>query len=390
MMKDNGSYCPLIFNEIYADSSGEYRLCCHARSTETSKKYKSQTHKPFEYFNSPEMEDKRDKVLSGLKLPECETCYKQEEVNPDGESFRQRKLRQYSKQLPTYVDKVNLKLRINGTYCNLSCYMCIPYNSSTRRNEMNKIYPEGWDFFSSSKFESVKHKEYDMIVNDIIENIEKVNKIHITGGEPLQLPKHWELIERIPPEHAKNIELVYDTNLTELRYKNHSVFEVEDKFKSVIWGVSCDHYQDKLSWIRYPIQVNQFEKNLREMIDNGFRIDLNCTISILNIHDLYDIYKYYRDNFGLHMNFSSIVNTPDFLSIKNLSEKTKNKLLEYYKMPLFDNRGIDRFQLIKTHLKLGRWSEGETNKLDTAFNYMDKLSKNRNFDWRTLWPDFLK
>ena len=288
--------------------------------------------------------------------------------------------------MPTHVDKVNLKLRINGTYCNLSCYMCIPYNSSTRRNEMNKIYPEGWDFFSSSKFESVKHKEYDMIVNDIIDNIEKVNKIHITGGEPLQLPKHWELIERIPPEHAKNIELVYDTNLTELRYKNHSVFEIENKFKSVIWGVSCDHYQDKLSWIRYPIQVDQFEKNLKEMLDNGFRIDLNCTISILNIFDLYDIYKYYRDNFGLHMNFNSIVNTPRFLSIKNLPTKTKDELLKYYKMPLFDNRGIDRFQLIRTQLKL----DGDEDLLKQAYDYMDKLSKNRNFDWRTLWPDFLK
>ena len=386
MMKDNGSYCPLIFNEIYADSSGEYRLCCHARSTETSKKYKSQTHKPFEYFNSPEMENKRDEVLSGTKLPECVTCYKQEEVNPDGESYRQRKVRQYQYDMPTHVDKVNLKLRINGTYCNLSCYMCIPYNSSTRRNEMNLIYPEGWDFFSSSKFESVKHKEYDMIVQDIIDNIEKVNKIHITGGEPLQLPKHWELIERIPAEHAKNIELVYDTNLTELKYKNHSVFEIEDKFKSVIWGVSCDHYQDKLSWIRYPIQVNQFEKNLREMIDNGFRIDLNCTISILNIHDLLDMYKYYKSNFGLEMNFNSIVSTPDFLSIKHLPKKIKDGLLKYYKISIRDKRGIDRFQLVKTHLK----QDGDETQLDKAYDYVEKLSANRNFDWKKLWPDFLK
>ena len=84
-MKDNGTYCPLIFNEIYADSSGEYRLCCHARSTELSKKYKSQTHKPFEYFMSPEMEDIRDKVLSGEKIEACNVCYKQEEINPNGE-----------------------------------------------------------------------------------------------------------------------------------------------------------------------------------------------------------------------------------------------------------------------------------------------------------------
>ena len=386
MMKDNGSYCPLIFNEIYADSSGEYRLCCHAKSTETSKKYKSQTHKPFEYFNSPEMEDKRDKVLSGIKLPECVTCYKQEKVNPDGESYRQRKLRQYSHKLPTHVDKVNLKLRINGTYCNLSCYMCIPYNSSTRRNEMNKIYPDGWDFFSTSKFESVKHKEYDMIVNDIIDNIEKVNKIHITGGEPLQLPKHWELIDRIPPEHAKNIELVYDTNLTELKYKNHSVYDIEDKFKSIYWGVSCDHFEDKLSWIRYPIDVKQFEKNLKEMLDSGFNANISCTISLLNVFDLIEINNYYKNKFGANVHFNSIVTTPNFLSIRHLPIDVKQKLLNQLDVPVYDIRGISKFQLVKTQLKL----EGDTSNLQKAYDYMDKLSKNRNFDWRKLWPDFLK
>ncbi len=386
MMKDNGSYCPLVFNEIYADSSGEYRLCCHAKSTETSKKYKSQTHKPFEYFNSPEMEEKRDKILSGAKLPECATCYKQEEVNPMGESFRQRKLRQYSKDLPTYIDKVNLKLRINGSYCNLSCYMCIPYNSSTRRNEMNKLYPKGWDFFSSSKFEQVKHKEYELIVEDILDNIEKVNIIHITGGEPLQLPNHWKLIDRIPEEHAKNIKLVYDTNLTELKYKNHSVYDIEDKFKSVYWGVSCDHFEKKLSWIRYPIDVEQFEKNLKEMLDSGFNANISCTISILNVFDLIDINNYYRHKFGANVNFNSIVTTPDFLSIKHLPVDVKQKLLKQLDVPLYDKRGLSKFQLVKTELVL----EGDTTKLQTAYDYMDKLSKNRNFDWRTLWPDFLK
>ena len=386
MMKDNGSYCPLIFNEIYADSSGEYRLCCHASSTELSRKYKSQTHKPFKYFMSPEMEDIRDKVLSGEKIEACKTCYKQEEVNPNGESYRQRKIAQHSHSLPTHVDKVNLKLRINGSYCNLSCYMCIPYNSSTRRNEMNKIYPEGWDFFSTSKFVSVKHKEYEMIVEDILNNIEKVDTIHITGGEPLQLPNHWKLIDRIPKEHAKNIKLVYDTNLTELRYKNHSVYDIEDKFKSVYWGVSCDHFQDKLSWIRYPIDVKQFEKNLKEMLDSGFNANISCTISLLNVFDLIDINNYYKNKFGANVHFNSIVTTPNFLSIRHLPIDVKQKLLKQLDVPVYDRRGVSKFQLVKTQLKL----EGNTTKLEKAYDYMDKLSKNRNFDWRKLWPDFLK
>ena len=385
MMKDNESYCPLIFNEIYADNSGEYRLCCHAKSTKTSQKYKSQTHKPFEYFNSPEMEDNRNKVLSGEKLPECSTCYKQEENG--GESYRKKKIRHYQTKLPTYVDKVTLKLRINGSYCNLSCYMCIPYNSSTRRNEMNLIYPEGWEFFSSSKFESVKHKEYDMIVNDIIDNIEKVDKIHITGGEPLQLPKHWELIDRIPEEHAKNIDLVYDTNLTELRYKNHSVYDVQNKFRKVVWGVSCDHINDRLSWIRYPIDVKKFENNLREIKDAGFNVILNCTISLLNIHDLLEIHKYYKTKFGVVVNFNSVVTTPNFLSIQHLPQDVKDELIEKYTLPNFvDKWHANKMNLVLTQLKL----DGDTKNLKQAYDYMDKLSKNRNFDWRTLWPDFLK
>ena len=55
-------------------------------------------------------------------------------------------------------------------------------------------------------------------------------------------------------------------------------------------------------------------------------------------------------------------------------------------MPVYDRRGVNKFQLVKTQLKL----EGDTSNLQKAYDYMDKLSKNRNFDWRKLWPDFLK
>jgi len=61
-------------------------------------------------------------------------------------------------------------------------------------------------------------------------------------------------------------------------------------------------------------------------------------------------------------------------------------LLEYYKIPIRDKRGIDRFQLVKTHLK----QDGDETQLDKAYDYVEKLSANRNFDWKKLWPDFLK
>ena len=86
------------------------------------------------------------------------------------------------------------------------------------------------------------------------------------------------------------------------------------------------------------------------------------------------------------MHFNSIVTTPDFLSIKHLPVDIKQKLLKELDVPIYDKRGISKFQLVKTQLTL----EGDTTKLQTAYDYMDKLSKNRNFNWRKLWPDFLK
>ena len=83
MMKDNGTYCQKIFNEIYTHQNKRISFMLSRINKLKPQKYKSQTHKPFEYFNSPEMEDKRDKVLSGIKLDECVTCYKQEETNPE-------------------------------------------------------------------------------------------------------------------------------------------------------------------------------------------------------------------------------------------------------------------------------------------------------------------
>ena len=64
-----------------------------------------------------------------------------------------------------------------------------------------------------------------------------------------------------------------------------------------------------------------------------------------------------------------------------------DKLIDYYDLPSFvDKWGVNKMNLVLTQLKL----DGDTKNLKQAYDYMDKLSKNRNFDWRTLWPEFLK
>ena len=366
--KNNKSYCAMPFKEIYGDNAGRYKLCCHAKPSDW--KYTTKNTTPFKFFFSPEMEAVRNKMMSGEKIPECVVCYKLEGTG--GESYRTGKYRKkYGVDL--YPTGIGLKLRINGSFCNLGCYMCHPYNSSTRRNELKAVFGDPYKNFTESEAAPIKYKEWHDSVDDIIKNIDLVSYMNITGGEPLQLPAHWKLLDRIPDDAAKHITLSYDTNLTELRYKDKSIFDYVDKFKHISLGVSADHIQDKEAWIRYPKDVKYWESNLMEA--KHLIKQINCSVSLLNVFDLHEIRDYNWNNFGIKTTFMNIVRGPQFLSIRNLDQKDKDMLIEKYK-DIDDGKYVQNelLQLKKYDLKLMR-------------DYCDKLSKHRNFDWRELWHD---
>lgn len=366
----NKSYCAMPFKEIYGDNAGRYKLCCHARKMDW--KYTTTNTTPFKFFFSPEMEEVRNKMLAGEKIKECGVCYRLEESG--GKSYRTDK---YRKKYGIDIEPrgIGLKLRINGTFCNLGCYMCHPFNSSTRRNELKEVFGSiEKGFGPAAEVQSMSYREWNDTVNDIIENINLVSYMNITGGEPLQLPGHWKLLDKIPDEHKKHIALSYDTNLTELKWKKWSIFDYVDKFKELKLGVSADHIQRKESWMRYPKDVKKFENNLREA--KSIIKQINCSVSLLNVFDLFEIRDYYWNNFGIKTTFMNIVRGPEYLSIKNLNQRDKDMLMKKYE-------NIDDGLYIKNELSLK-----PTHSLDVMKNYCDRLSKHRNFNWRELWNEF--
>lgn len=368
--KNNKSYCAMPFKEIYADNAGRYKLCCHAKPMKELDKYRTKNTPPFKYFLSNEMEEVRNKMLSGEKIDACKVCYRLEE---NGESYRTAK---YRKKYGVDLEPVGigLKLRIHGSYCNLGCYMCHPYNSSTRRKEITNVFGKNSSWNQWEKYQSLNYTQWNEIVDDILDNIDKVAYMNITGGEPLQLPGHWKLLDMIPDEYAKNIELSYDTNLTELSFKKWSIFDYVKKFKKIFLGVSCDHYGDKLSWIRYPIDVKKFEENLVKA--KSLVKQINCTVSLLNIFDLDDIGKYYNDKFDLKVTFHNIVRGPEFLSIRNLTQAHKDLVIEKYK-------NIEAYSYIEDEI-----TKKPTHNYTKLKIYCDKLSEHRKLYWRELWNEF--
>tara|TARA_Y100000004_G_scaffold154627_1_gene178847 strand:- start:930 stop:2060 length:1131 start_codon:yes stop_codon:yes gene_type:complete len=374
----NNTYCPMPFAHIYSGSDGRYDMCCHSNiAGKESKQLRKRTVNdtlPFDHFLSEAMNQIRSDMLEGKEIESCENCY----VN-DRAGARSKRT-DYIKDFG-YIDKTNmvtLKLRIFGNYCNLSCYMCHPFNSSTRTNELISLgetaeMNPNWRFEDNMRFTKVSYEETE---KNILDNIDKVDQIQITGGEPLQSVRMYEFLEKIPDDIAFFINVGMTTNLTKVKWKNKSLDQIIEKFPNFGMKVSCDHYEDKLKYIRYPIDVDEFENNVFEFRDY---LKISPTLSVLNVDDIDDIIDYYDTNFKVKTFFdtASIVNSPFHLTPAN--HKNYKELAAKYK----DNK---RFSHLYTYLTGDKWLRNRDYQRKQMFEYLDKLTPTRG-DWRKLWND---
>ena len=91
------TYCPVLYDTIYSSNKDDsYGLCCYARPSDLSRKFKQSTHTPFEFFLSDEMNEIRRKSLEGEKIKECNRCY--DEEKRIGFSSRLRYIDQYKQR----------------------------------------------------------------------------------------------------------------------------------------------------------------------------------------------------------------------------------------------------------------------------------------------------
>jgi len=372
----NQSYCSKPFSHIYSDSSGAFKLCCRSdRKNNPLSKYNSNRDLPFDVFFSPEMEEVRDKMINGEKLDTCKWCYKMEEMGAKSDRLYKGHEQMFE------PGNVTLKLRIFGNSCNLACYMCHPYNSSTRTREMKQMEMNAKEFYMSDvSFDAgIKKSFYERLIQNILDHIHYVGNIHITGGEPFLLPKHYDFIERIPEKNARNITVSYDTNLTTLEYKGKSVLDTLQKFGNVDFSVSCDHYDEKLAYIRYPIDVNQFYRNIEHVQKHyNYISQVQPTVSMLNIEDLDDILPFYEKNFGIKNDGYRGLVTGKLLSVKNHPRRLE--LLEKYTDYEMDPEGLIEAELRKEDGSPIFWNK--------SIEYLERLDAHRGKNYLDLWPHY--
>lgn len=426
-------FCPLLFSHIYSNNNGHWSACCLSRPNFD---LTTDNTSIMDWWNSDLLNGLRDEMLkidnsssyysynNSEKINHhCHKC-KSEEINGNT-STRQKWLDEFLSdnninkreeilfQVNDYINNkkmntdfsnhygerfLDLKLRLFGNLCNLSCYMCWPFNSTTRINDINKMdikYKDKFRTIRDGKLSYPKHRapkkeNFAKTLKEIEKIASVINSIKITGGEPMMMDSHYELLDLlIKTDNAKHINLKYQTNFTKFSRGEKAFFDYSKKFKNVSLQISADSINEYDNYIRKNGNADLVDKNIKKIKNfKNVVLGVHNTVSLLSIMQHTEFHDKWIEEYNMRPTYY-ILRAPKELRARNLPDKIKNKIISKIDASKYKNWYVkgERKNIIN-ELK----SERSEEEFKWAIKYcldLDKLYK-RNNGLFQLWPELKK
>ena len=321
-----GLWCPYADHSINVSTSGAIGTCCWSQPVKDSKTgevFNIRTHTITEAYNSPEFQNIRSNLHSGIQDPHCINCWVVENIG--GKSIRTEEVDNESDAYEDVTGLHNLSLDLSNQ-CNLKCRTCNPDDSSLWIKENYDVYGT----------KSIKIQDYHKTYNNNLQREERfyedlksnvlpvVKEIHFKGGEPMLLKKQWELVDHmIQSGVAQEKVLSYHTNAT---IWNKTIEDKLEKFQTTAISCSIDDICSRFEYLRHPAKWGEVEQNINYIkkwtqASTDRYMAVNVVVSIYNVLTIDELIDYFsqRDiKIYLHPTIS-----PAHFSITNLPASIK-------------------------------------------------------------------
>ena len=170
--------------------------------------------------------------------------------------------------------------------CNFSCRSCGPIFSSNWYNDHVKLYNRKPDVLGRdmARVEYTTGDE-DAMLEQMLPHIPYLEQVYFAGGEPLIMKEHYFMLEKLIEHGKTDIRIQYNTNFSELRYKDKHVFDYWKHFKNVSVGASLDASGERAELMRKGTNWSQTVKNRERMMQQVPHVDfyISATISAMNV-----------------------------------------------------------------------------------------------------------
>ena len=303
-LTESKSFCMLPWVHMHAFPDGRAYPCCLADYWHPVGDLRKNT--MAEVWNQDAYKTMRTNMLQDKPCKECNKCYEREEHGAF--SMRHDANRNYGHHIgeidATHNDGTHPEFKIRywdvrfSNLCNFRCRSCGPIFSSNWYNDHIKLYNTRPDVLGRP-MDRVEYTtgDEDGMIQQMEEHIPHLEQVYFAGGEPLIMKEHYYLLEKLIEHGKTDIRLQYNTNFSELHFKDKHVFEYWKHFKNVSVGASLDASGDRAELIRKGTDWKQVLENRQRMIDEVPHVDfyVSATISSMNVLHVLDFHKEWSD-----------------------------------------------------------------------------------------------
>ena len=279
-------FCALPFVNLHVAGNGSIAPCCEfagslgtVRATTLSAAW-----------NGAAMAAIRGKFRAGEPVEGCWKCLDRERT--EGRSLRLDNLDAAS-LMPDSVGGVPVASRFPRTLdlrfsnlCNFRCRTCWHGASSKWFMDGKAI-----GLLAGDKAELRSFADMDDAVSQIAGGLHDLHAIYFAGGEPLLMPEHHALLERLIASGRTDIGLSYNTNLSVTQFQGRSLLDLWARFPRLRIEASVDGAGARGAFIRKDFDWSLFVANLaaiRQACPHAI-ISFGVTVSVFNVMTLVDL-----------------------------------------------------------------------------------------------------
>jgi radical SAM protein with 4Fe4S-binding SPASM domain len=294
------TFCILPWTHFHAFPDGRAYPCCLADYWHPVGDLRKNTME--EVWNQESYKQIRLNMLADKECKECSKCYEHEKNGFF--SMRNDANRNYGHHIKeiqqTHTDGTHPDFKIRywdvrfSNLCNFSCRSCGPIFSSNWYNDHVKLYNRKPDVLGREmlRVEYTTGNE-DSMMEQMLPHIPYLEQVYFAGGEPLIMKEHYFMLEQLIKAKKTDVRILYNSNFSELRFKDKHVFDYWKQFKSVSLGASLDASGARAELMRKGTSWDQVIKNRLAMKEEVPHVDfyINSTVSAMNILHVLDFHK---------------------------------------------------------------------------------------------------
>ena len=303
-LTESKTFCILPWTHMHAFPDGRVYPCCLADYWHPVGDLRKNT--MAEVWNQDGYKTIRKNMLEDKPCVECTKCYEQEENG----FFSMRN--EANRNQGHFIDDVELTEE-DGTHpefkirywdirfsnlCNFSCRTCGPIFSSNWYNDHVKLYNRKPDVLGREMLRvEYAAGDEETIQKQMEPHIPNLEQVYFAGGEPLIMKEHYFLLDKLLEQDKTDCRLIYNTNFSEMRYKDKHVFDYWKKFETVNVGASLDASGARAELMRKGTDWKQAVDNRRRMMTEVPHVDfyVSATISAMNVLHVLDFHREWVD-----------------------------------------------------------------------------------------------